>query len=260
MEKDTFFYADWGDGELAEYKVGETYSIFTGTTTANVDANTFAAQLTLSAGPKITLLPIFSGAREQNRTRYRDRLYKRDTVYASVYEYDSLDLVGIDVQFLFLGRKVGKLCSLLLAPSVLFECLFGNVCNACGVFFNQAHILVIITVNGKGFAARDQKLNVTDRRKLARAVFKLDVDDRSNKLLVIAFGNDLFAVIKQLGVGYNVKVRGLVIQKTKRHGAELARLKHVIKGSNQCTDRNAFDSSLLAIFFYHCSPVKILGQ
>lgn len=42
MKKDTFFYADWGNGELTEYKVGETYTIYKGTTTANVPVNFYS--------------------------------------------------------------------------------------------------------------------------------------------------------------------------------------------------------------------------
>ena len=157
-----------------------------------------------------------------------------------------LDRVGIDIQFLFLGGKVGKLCSLFLAPSVFFESLLGNLGNACGRCLNQGHVLVIVAVNGKGLVARKQKLNVTDCRKLACAVFELDVYNRCNELLVIAFGNYPLAVIKQLGVGYNVNVCGLIVQKAKRHGAKLACLENVFKRRDKCAECDAFNSSFLA--------------
>ena len=41
-EKDTFFYADWGDGELKEYKLDTTYALYEGTTIANVPVNFYS--------------------------------------------------------------------------------------------------------------------------------------------------------------------------------------------------------------------------
>lgn len=38
-EDNTFFYADWGNGELQEYCVNSTYALYEGTTTANIPVN-----------------------------------------------------------------------------------------------------------------------------------------------------------------------------------------------------------------------------